>query len=442
MKRKHRVLVIAEAANPEWTSVPLVGWSLASALRDATDAHLVTQIRNKDAIERAGWVEGVDFTAIDTEAVAGPMYALSEKIRLGWSGTTAIAALTYPYFERLVWKTFGPDIEAGKYDVVHRVTPLSQSANSLLAPKCAKAGVPFVVGPLNGGVPWPKGFQRERRRERDWLSYIRWTYRLVPGRRAMLNAAAAIITGSQSTFREIPARHRHKCIHLPENAIDPTRFNKTAKQPGTLPLRACFIARMDPCKGTDMLVEAAAPLLSDGRMTLEMIGDGPMMPEVRAIVDRLGIGDAITFHGWIDHTAVQAIAADTHLLTFPSIREFGGGVVLEAMALGVVPLVVDYGGPGELVVPGTGYKVPIADRPAVVSALRRQLEDIAADPSVLAGLGKAAQTRALRHFTWAAKAQQITEVYDWVLGLRVQKPDPLALRESDATLHDNVALLP
>ncbi|MBU2329434.1 MAG: glycosyltransferase family 1 protein, partial [Alphaproteobacteria bacterium] len=50
-------------------------------------------------------------------------------------------------------------------------------------------------------------------------------------------AAALIIAGSRHTASEIPERFQDKVVWLPENAIDPTRFNLIAPQDTTLPLR-------------------------------------------------------------------------------------------------------------------------------------------------------------------------------------------------------------
>lgn len=430
MHHAPRPLLIAEAANPEWVSVPLVGWSLARALQKATGGHIVTQIRNRDAFLRAGLIEGQDFTAINSEAVARPLWQASELLSMGkgkgWTTKTAIASISYRFFEQKLWRLFKARIQAGEFNVVHRITPLSPTATSSIAAKCNRLGVPFVLGPINGGVPWPPGFDGERRREKEWLSYIRDAYKLLPGRITTLRSASAILCGSRYTASEIPTDCAEKVIYMPENAIDPKRFNLIAQQRTEGMLRGCFIGRMVPYKGPDMLLEAAMPLLQDGRLTLDFIGDGPMLDSLKATCASQGPGGlpsaAVTFHGQLEHREVQAIMAKCNLLTFPSIREFGGGVVLEALALGVVPVIVDYAGPGELITDSTGIKVPIGTRSEIVAGFRNALTKITADPARLPEMADSGRMLAQEMFTWDVKAAQVAQVYGWLRDPGASKP--------------------
>jgi starch synthase len=87
-----------------------------------------------------------------------------------------------------------------------------------------------------------------------------------------------------------------------------------------------------------------------------------------------------------------------------------------------VPIVVDYGGPAELVAPGTGVKLPMAARAEIVRSLRAALERFIAQPSEIRTMGTRARSRVFRLFTWDAKAAQILEIYRWVLKER-DKPD-------------------
>ena len=163
------------------------------------------------------------------------------------------------------------------------------------------------------------------------------------------------------------------------------------------------------------------------------MGDGPQMSELRNFIEREDLADGITLHGWVEHEQVNDILAECQIFAFPSVREFGGGVVLEAMAKGLVPIIVDYGGPAELVPDGTGVRIPLADATKIEQDLRSWLEEFQQNIGRLDSMRKAAQAYVYRHFTWEAKAAQILEIYHWVLGRRPDKPDfgtPLAANDS------------
>ena len=418
-RRDIRVLLVAESANPAWVSVPLEGWSLSRAISDLTDSHLATQIRNKPFIEETGWREGHEFSSIDSESVARPVGLASDwlrrKLKLGWTVTTASEALSYYAFERELCRKFKKDIAAHRFDIVHRITPLSPTIQSTsLIKVCQAAGVPFVWGPINGGIPWPKEFLDVMRKEGEWLSYLRELHKLMPGYRLSRAGAAALIAGSVSSWNQLKA-YETKTVYIPENGIDLARFPPVAREQPNALLRVAFVGRLVPYKGADMLMIAAEPFIKSGRVALDIIGDGPERATLTALRDSMGLKDNVRIDGWVEHTKLRERLQFAHVFGFPSVREFGGGVVLEAMAMGLVPIVVGYGGPNELVTETTGFRIPIANRETVIAGVRKAIKALLDQPDTLRAMSSNARTRVLKHFTWERKAEQILECYDWVL---------------------------
>lgn len=425
-ERRPRVLWVAEAANPKLFSVSLIGWSFGRALRETADGILVTEQRNRDDCRAAGAIEGGDFETVDNRFWQGTAWRVSSWLRggggLGWTTYAALSTLVYPIFELRLWKQFRDRLASGQFDLVHRLTPVSPVTPSPLAQRCAKLGVPFALGPLNGGLPWPKEYPELRRAEKEWLSPLRGVSRLLPGFEATRRHSSAIIVASRSTLGEMAPRHRAKCVYLPENAIDPERFPRRTPPVPRSPVRVVFVGRLVPYKGADLLIEAAAPLLRAGSVELDIVGDGPEMPRLRRMASDLNVENRVEFAGWVDHARMADRMGRAQVFGFPSLREFGGGVVLEAMALGLAPVVVDYGGPGELTPAGCGWTLPMAPRAELVARLRATLSQIGANPAETAAIGRRAQEYAYRNFTWPAKARQMVEIYRWVLGRR-DKPD-------------------
>ena len=144
---------------------------------------------------------------------------------------------------------------------------------------------------------------------------------------------------------------------------------------------------------------------------LVVIGDGPQRAELESLTGSLEAGDVVQFRGNIDNAKIADELRSAQVFVFPSLREFGGGVVLEAMASGLPCIVVDYGGPAELLNSDSGILLPMRRRDEMVANLRAAMESLASDSPRCGAMGAAGVQRVRDHFTWSAKADRIAAIY-------------------------------
>jgi glycosyltransferase involved in cell wall biosynthesis len=418
---KLRVLVLAPDANPDSISTSLVGYSHSEALARRHSVTLVVRTGvNEEAVRRVGApferVVGIRVPGFDE------FYAWSLRRIFKYDyGSHALTAFTYPFivaFEWCAWRRMRSAILAGEFDVVLRVLPVTSVLPSAFAFLVRKGPVPFVLGPLNGGLPWPSGFVQAER-QKEWISGLRNFYQLLPFSRSMFRHATAIIGGSSQTCEEFSA-YRDKVFFVPENGINPTQIGAADRPPRGKTLRLIFVGRLVPYKACDLALRAAAPLVRSGRATFSIVGDGPERGALEQLTKELGID--VSFSGWLSHAETLERLRSHDVLVFPSIREFGGGNIFEALAMGVVPIVVAFGGPGDIVNPAVGYRVALTNPDDVVSQMERALKELADDPALLERLSAEGMRYAREQLTWDGKAEAVTRILTWAVGTG-PKPD-------------------
>jgi glycosyltransferase involved in cell wall biosynthesis len=418
-----RILLLGQTCNPEQVSIPFVTYSHAAALAQIHDVTLVVRSDVEDSVRRAK----APFRAI--EVVPMPVFEriydwIFREILKSNYDTQVWTALSYPFsvaFEWRAWRRLRHRILAGEFDIVLRINPVNTVMPSPFAFFLRNGPIPFVIGPLNGGLPWPPGFSQVED-QKEWISGLRNLYRLLPFARSTYRHAAAIIAASSHTYAEL-ATYRDKLFFIPENGIDSSISCSDSRSPeAPAKLELIFVGGLVPRKACDLALRAAAPLLRNDLARLTVLGDGPERNRLEELTRSLGIEKAVSFWGWVSHAEVLRCMRSADLLVFPSVRDFGGGVVFEALAVGAVPVVLDFGGPGDVVHQMVGCKVPLTDENDVVSRISKILVDLAENRNLLNRLRQQGMSYARECLTWDAKARSTTLVLNWAVR-RGPKPD-------------------
>lgn len=415
---KPRILILADEFNPEWPSLPIVGYKYALEIARHCDVTVVTHVRNRENVQKANCPLRVVY--LDTEYVAAPMFRLARLLRggeeVGWSTSQIMNYLPYLAFERAAWQMFKPQLRAGAFDIVHRITPMSPTMPSYIA---HKSPVPFVIGPLNGALPWPAAFAAEQTREKEGLRKFRDFYKYLPYARSTYDDAACVLTAFSHTRADLARVPDDRTVMFPEIGFDPAIFNDAGAKPAGQRgdhVRFMFAGRLVPYKLPELPLHAFArsPLLRQHH--LHILGDGPELPRMQAFIADHNLQDCVTLEGRKSQAQVAQWMRDTDVFVFPSIRELGAGVVVESMACGQHLICVDYGAPGDLTGHGTrGDAVPMAPFDTLTDGFRRAMERAVTDRPRSAELAGAARQYAMDFFPWAVKGDRTAQIYAAIL---------------------------
>jgi len=194
--------------------------------------------------------------------------------------------------------------------------------------------------------------------------------------RAVARLPAPRAAVSRTTADQLRALGVREPVEVIPNGIDIRGI--AAIPPAPVHWDLLSAGRLIPEKRIDLLIDAI-PALLDGfpSLTVLILGEGPVRPGLEQQASRLGIGDHVSFAGFLaDPVAVTGLMKSSGVYVSPSIREGFGMAALEAMACGVPVVTVDHprNAVRERITPGTG-RIARPDPEDLAEKIRECLED-------------------------------------------------------------------
>ena len=177
------------------------------------------------------------------------------------------------------------------------------------------------------------------------------------------------------------------------------------------PLQLLFTGQAVAGKGLRVLIRALAKV--NGKWHLTVVSEGPELPTVRHLTERLNIARFVSFKGWVPQSALRDIYRSADLLVIPSVWDDPGPLVgLEALSLGTPVLGFPVGGIPDYVLDGrTGFLAGSVSAESLAAALRRALERAADLPE----MGRAGQKLVAERHSRSEHVKKLRFIYSSAL---------------------------
>lgn len=199
-------------------------------------------------------------------------------------------------------------------------------------------------------------------------------------------------------------------IRVIPDGVDLSRFCPVEKIVNTDIVKLLAIGRLIPRKGFDYLIKSLPEVIKSAKkdFILEIVGDGPMRPDLSHMAEQLQVAQRVVFAGSVPYEKLVQKYNQADVFVLSSLAEGMPLVVLEAMACGLPIVASKVQGIQELVKDGVnGYLFTPADH----HRLAQHLTAVINDDANRLRMG-VESTKMVKKYDWANIAEQYLHIYE------------------------------
>lgn len=399
------ILVSAYACEPLKGSEQGVGWNWVLQMAKRNKLHVITRANNQIPIETylpKDLATNITFHYYDT---AKPFRFIKK-----WPGGLYFYYLFWQIgIIRLVWKI------KNKYafDYSMHLT----FGNVWLPTFLPFFNIAFIWGSLGGGESIPNSFLLSLPFDQFFIQFFRKI--LILSTRINLFflfasfRAKCIICRTEDTAHIFPKVFRKKIKLMSDGAIEPEIFNYSRIESETNPtIKLVTTSRLIPFKNVKTAIKSLMYISESYSLELTIIGSGYQKRTLEKLAYSPANKHKVSFISDIPRDSVLQIISEHDIFVYPSLREANNLAILEAMAIGLPVVCLNWSGMAISTDDDCAFRLPVSSPEQMPKDMAKAICSLIDHPDLMKQMGTAARSRIKNVFNWEAKGIFMEDLFN------------------------------
>lgn len=402
-----KILATCYAVNPFKGSEDGMGWNFVYQIARFNKVYAVTRKNNQDAIEK--------YMGQNPDAVYNNItflyFDLPYWMRFWKKGGRGAMLYYYMWQRGIVHFIKKQNIQ---FDITHNVNFHNDWIPSFLY----KLGKPMVWGPVGHHPIIPEQYLKfasvssKLKNSLTWLIknfFWEWS----PGLKKTIKNANHIWCMNNSVPVVLKLKKEPFSV-FPSVASEDFYTNVIPKKEN---FHIISVGRFVTLKGFDLALHSFVAFINSLTLSekkickLTLVGSGPQKELYEKIIAQNNIKPYVEIIEWMDRSELMKLYEKSSVFLFPS-HEGAGMVVAEALSFGLPVICLDNEGPGQYIDNKCGFAIPQSDYLETVLELKKAIQKLYSDETLLHKMSINARKKYQERFTWNSRGEYLKNIYN------------------------------